>query len=35
MENAAIAGRRPVTAADVQAGLDALPWLARLRSAAN
>jgi general secretion pathway protein A len=35
MENAALAGRRPVTAADVQAGLDALPWLARLRPAAS
>jgi type II secretory pathway predicted ATPase ExeA len=31
MEQAALAGRRAVTSADVQAALDSLPWLARLR----
>jgi general secretion pathway protein A len=32
MEQAALAGRRNVTQADVQTALDALPWLARLRT---
>jgi type II secretory pathway predicted ATPase ExeA len=32
MEQAAFANRRTVTNADVQAALDALPWLARLKS---
>jgi type II secretory pathway predicted ATPase ExeA len=32
LEQAAIAQRRNVTSADVQAALDALPWVARLRS---
>jgi type II secretory pathway predicted ATPase ExeA len=34
LEQAAAANRRQVTAADVQAALDALPWLARVRPAA-
>ena len=33
MEQAAVAGRRNITQADVQAALDTLPWLARLRAA--
>jgi type II secretory pathway predicted ATPase ExeA len=34
LEQAAFAGRRNVTAPDVQAALDALPWLARLQPSA-
>jgi type II secretory pathway predicted ATPase ExeA len=34
LEQAAVANRRNVTTADVQAALDALPWLARVRPAA-
>jgi type II secretory pathway predicted ATPase ExeA len=33
MEQAAIAGRRAVTTADLHAALDALPWLSRPRPA--